>query len=118
MGKFISLGRAFVLISMIGFVCAFTFSNVFAQDEAESLKQRLDRLEKQNDDLRKLLEQKNGLPNITPAKKELTKTTSLTNTPQALMQSLPILNYPTFSNGLGKMVLRRKAKTKTLPFTS
>ena len=90
MGKFISLGRAFVLISMIGFVCAFTFSNVFAQDEAESLKQRLDRLEKQNDDLRKLLEQKNGLPNITPAEKELTKTTSLTNTPADIL-ALPTL---------------------------
>jgi len=90
MGKFISLGRALAAISMIGIISSLTFSSVFAQEETESLKQRLDRLEKQNEDLRKLLEQKNGLPNIAPAEKELTKTTSITNSPADIL-ALPAL---------------------------
>ena len=79
MGKIISLGRALAAISMIGIISSLTFSSVFAQEETESLKQRLDRLEKQNEDLRKMLEQKNGFPNAVPAEKELTKTSLLTN---------------------------------------
>lgn len=75
---------------MIGIISSLTFSSVFAQEETESLKQRLDRLEKQNEDLRKLLEQKNGLPNIAPAEKELTKTTSITNSPADIL-ALPAL---------------------------
>ena len=90
MGKIISLGRALAAISMIGIISSLTFSSVFAQEETESLKQRLDRLEKQNEDLRKLLEQKNGLPNIAPAEKELTKTTSITNSPADIL-ALPAL---------------------------
>ncbi|MEY4394272.1 MAG: hypothetical protein RL595_1521, partial [Planctomycetota bacterium] len=85
MGNIISLGRAFAAISIFSLFAFVSIHSAFAQEEVESVKQRLDRLEKQNDDLRKLLEQRNGLPKGDPSEKELTKTTSLTNTPADIL---------------------------------
>jgi hypothetical protein len=79
MGKFISLGRAFAAISIFNLFAFVFIQSGFAQEEAESLKQRLDRLEKQNEDLRKLLEQKTGVATLENSGRDLTRPTSLSN---------------------------------------
>ena len=80
---------------------SFLNSNTFAQEEKETLNQRLDRLEKQNEEFRKLLEQKNGLLYPNPAEKELTKTTSLNNTLADIL-ALPTLGVEAVPGADGK----------------
>jgi hypothetical protein len=94
------------IIKQLGFFALLVFlitnNSVFAQEEKETLSQRLDRLEKQNEEFRKLLDQKNKVTPGISSEKDLSKTMSLTNTLSDIL-ALPSLGADAAAANDGKI---------------
>jgi len=87
-----------ILILVVFFV---SNNNVSGQEEKETLSQRLDRLEKQNEEFRKLLEQKKVSSPVS-SETDLTKPTSLNNTLADIL-ALPTLGVEAAAGVDGKI---------------